>query len=169
MSTLASPDVETGTAERPYKPLMERLRATAKVLPPSHVPSANEIAQILGALVAYAEFGDAALDLEHPADTQAGHDEISAVLTSNAPEPSYQNTGNPQQDAMAARIADLERALSSQPDTGTVNVPDVRELDTDLEAENLALRTQLAALQGSQLAAQTTATSEPAPPTGDAA
>lgn len=126
MSTTATvPDAGPASVDEQdetYVPLYSDIRKIADVLRhvPSHVPSVNELAGTVGAIIAFIEHGDSIVKVARDADVtqQADQDKVVRVLTQNEPPPV---AGDVQTNAAQARlnqaqenrIADLEATIAA--------------------------------------------------------
>lgn len=133
--------------------LIDDLRAAAELLPPSHVPTVNELPQILGALLAHVEHG-------HESFVKAvenGFDGFVHLLAPTEADGAPQDAAVPAADQPAPSAAGAGPAVAPDPAAGDLQ---------SLEQENAALRDQIAALQGSQQHPGVTVSSTPdsAPP-----
>lgn len=93
--------------------LIDDLRAAADKIPPSHIPSLNELAGVVGAFIAHAEHGD---DLFTAAEQGAeavaklfapAAEDVAGVLAADATQASAPASESQQ-------VAELERQLQAQ-------------------------------------------------------
>lgn len=104
--------------------LIDDLRKAADALPPSHKPTVNEVIDLLGAWIAYAEHG---VEFLHAAEQ--GQQAVADLFASK----------------QTAEAAAAEPVAEPAPEPAApAEAPSVAEL----EAENAALKAQLAAAQG---------------------
>lgn len=107
--TQAAPSAATSPLDEEYTPLYADITKLAKALPVSHIPTINDLAGWVGAVVAYLEHGHSIIQVARDADVtlQSAHDAISAVLTQNEPPPVIGQTAG---DAANLRIQRQQQA-----------------------------------------------------------
>lgn len=135
--------------------LIDLLRQGAADVPPSHVPTANELPGIVGALLAFVEHGEEAV--------------VKALDNEQGPNAGWNDLFSPEQVDPAAPNPNAPAADSphiperSDPASPPVTATDDEQAESaqlaDLQRRNAELQDQLAAAQGS--AQRTTATVTP--------
>lgn len=127
---------------------IEQLRKLGASLPPSHVPSLNELAGVVGAVIAHAEHGDSILRAaEHGAEEVAKLLAPVAADVADAAAPELA----PLIGVAEQAIEHLSDATPDPPYPPPPAVPDEAETVAELRKQLEAAQTQIAVLSRGQV------------------